>query len=54
MPTGPNGEKRPKSNIQAAIVTAKIATGTWIDQDFPDAKAAAKDKEKPKPTKGAG
>ena len=33
MPIGPNGEKRPKSNIQAAIITAKIATGELTEED---------------------
>ena len=33
MPTGPNGEKRPKCNIQAAIITAKIAVGELTEED---------------------
>ena len=32
MPTGPNGEKRPKSAIANAVRVAKIATGEADEQ----------------------
>ena len=33
MPTGPKGEKRPVSTFQAAIITAKIATGELTEEE---------------------
>ena len=43
MPRGPNGEKRPRDTIGAAVMVAKIATGE-IQEDLPadrEAKVAA-------------